>query len=97
MNQDIIRVASTSVPNRVAGAIAKTVREKQHVEVQAIGADAVNRMLKSVALAQQYVHRDELAISCIPSYVEVTIDGQSLTAINLLVMVDRLDGQETAL
>ena len=88
MNQNLIRVAAHSLPDRVAGAIAKTIRSQQQAEVQAIGPDAVNQMIKSVILAQQYVDQDALQIECVPSFVEVDIDGRACTAIHLMVLVN---------
>jgi stage V sporulation protein S len=87
MHRNLIRVAADSFPDRVAGAIAKTIRLQQQAEVQAIGADAVNQMIKSVILAQQYLDQDALQIKCVPSFVEVDIDSRPHTAIHLMVLV----------
>ncbi|MBR6518465.1 MAG: stage V sporulation protein S, partial [Oscillospiraceae bacterium] len=52
---DVLKVSSKSNPVSVAGAIAGIIREKQVVEVQGIGAGAVNQALKSIAVARGYL------------------------------------------
>lgn len=80
---DIIKVAANSRSTAVAGAIAGVMREQERVDVQAIGAGAVNQAVKAVAIARGYLELDEIDIVCIPSFVEVVIDGQERTAVRL--------------
>ncbi len=80
---DIIKVAATSRSTAVAGAIAGVMREQGRVDVQAIGAGAVNQAVKAVAIARSYLELDGIDIVCLPSFVEVMIDGQERTAVRL--------------
>ena len=80
---DIIKVAATSRSTAVAGAIAGVLREQEQVDVQAIGAGAVNQAVKAVAIARNYLELDGIDIVCIPSFVEVMIDGNERTAVRL--------------
>ena len=80
---DIIKVAATSRSTAVAGAIAGVMREQEQVDVQAIGAGAVNQAVKAVAIARSYLEQDGIDIVCVPSFVEVMIDGQERTAVRL--------------
>lgn len=82
---DIIKVASDSRSTAVAGAIAGVMREQDNVDVQAIGAGAVNQAVKAVAIARGYLELDGIDIICIPSFVEVEIEGQERTAVRLHV------------
>jgi len=82
---DIIKVAATSRSTAVAGAIAGVMRERGHVDVQAIGAGAVNQAIKAVTIARGYLELDGIDIICIPSFVEVMIDDQERTAVRLTV------------
>ena len=82
-----IRVASNSVPHRVAGAIAQSIREQKQVNVQAIGMNAVNQMLKSAIIARGYLEKDGLDVVFQPSFLEVEVDGATRTAVRLLVVV----------
>jgi stage V sporulation protein S len=82
---DIIKVAATSRSTAVAGAIAGVMREKGQVDVQAIGAGAVNQAIKAVTIARGYLELDGIDIICVPSFVEVMIDDQERTAVRLSV------------
>ena len=80
---DIIKVAATSRSTAVAGAIAGVMREQGRVDVQAIGAGAVNQAIKAVIIARGYLELDGIDIICLPSFVEVIIDDQERTAVRL--------------
>ena len=82
---EVIKVAARSRSTAVAGAIAGVVRENGRAEVQAIGAGAVNQAVKAAAIARGYLELDGITIVCIPSFVEVDIDGQERTAIKLSI------------
>ena len=82
---DVIRVAATSRSTAVAGAIAGVMREQGQVNVQAIGAGAVNQAIKAVTIARGYLELDGIDIVCLPSFVEVVIDGQERTAVRLSI------------
>ena len=82
---DVIRVAAASRSTAVAGAIAGVMREQGQVNVQAIGAGAVNQALKAVTIARGYLELDGIDIICVPSFVEVVIDGQERTAVRLSI------------
>ncbi|MEG1862169.1 MAG: stage V sporulation protein S [Oscillospiraceae bacterium] len=84
---DTLKVSSKSNPVSVAGAIAGIIREKGIVEVQGVGAGAVNQALKSIAVARGYLAPGGIDIICAPAFVTVDIEGESKTAIKLLVEV----------
>ena len=81
----IIKVSARSRTASVAGAIAGVVREAGRAEVQAIGAGAVNQAVKAIAIATGYLSEEDVHIVCVPTFAEVTIDGQERTAIRILV------------
>jgi stage V sporulation protein S len=82
---DIIRVSAKSRAPSVAGAIAGVVREAGRADVQAIGAGAVNQAVKATAIARGFLLLDGLDVVCIPSFVDVEIDGAERTAIRLSI------------
>ena len=82
---DMVRVAASSRSTSVAGAIAGIIRERGRVDVQAIGAGAVNQAVKAIAIARGYLELDNIEIACIPSFTEVLIDGKERTAMRLAV------------
>ncbi len=81
----ILKVSAHSRPTAVAGAIAGCVRENGRAEVEAVGADAVNQAVKAVAVARGYLEQDAIDVICIPTFVDVEIDGEERTAIKLIV------------
>ena len=83
---DVIKVSARSRTSAVAGAVAGVMREVGQAEVQAIGAGAVNQALKAIAIARGYLLEENRDIVCIPSFVEVEIDGQERTALRILVL-----------
>ena len=52
---EVLRVSANSSPSSVAGAIASVMRTSGEVEVQAVGAGAVNQAVKSIAIARGYL------------------------------------------
>jgi len=84
---DLIKVSGTSRTSAVAGAIAGVIRDYQRAEVQAIGAQAVNQAVKSLALARRYLQRDSIDIVIFPEFVEITIEEKIRTAIRFTVEI----------
>lgn len=81
----VIKVSAHSRTAAVAGAIAGVIRESSRAEVQAIGAGAVNQALKAIVIAKGYLAEEGVDVSCDPSFVDVSIDGQERTAIRVVV------------
>ena len=63
---DIIKVAVASRSTAVAGAIAGVMREWEQVDVQAIGAGAVNQAVRRSALPVVTWNRMALTLSVFP-------------------------------
>ena len=82
---DILKVSSKSNPNSVAGALTNVFRDKGVVEIQAIGAGALNQAIKAIAIARGFVAPSGTNLVCIPAFSDITIDGEERTAIKLLV------------
>ena len=82
---EILKVSAKSSPNSVAGAIAGVVREREAVEVQAVGAGAINQAIKAIAIARGYLAPTGIDLICIPEFTSVTIDSDERTAIKLII------------
>jgi stage V sporulation protein S len=80
-----LKVSSNSDPKAVAGALAAVVREDKKVELQAVGAGAVNQTIKAIAISRGYVAPNGLDLIMIPAFAEIEIDGEERTAIKFLV------------
>lgn len=82
---ETIKVSSKSNPNSVAGALANYLREKDSVEMQAIGAGALNQAIKAIAIARGFVAPSGKNLICIPAFANIMIDNEEKTAIKLII------------
>ncbi len=82
---ETLKVSAKSNPNSVAGALANVFRDKGTVEIQAIGAGALNQAIKAVAIARGFVAPSGKNLICIPAFTDINIDGEERTAIKLII------------
>ena len=82
---EVLKVSSKSKPNSVAGALANAFRDKQVVEIQAVGAGSLNQAVKAIAIARGYVAPTGKDLVCIPAFSDIVIDGEERTAIKFIV------------
>ena len=80
-----LKVSSKSNPNSVAGALANVYREKGSVEIQAVGAGALNQAIKAIAIARGFLAPTGVNLVCIPAFSDISIEGEERTAIKLLI------------
>lgn len=94
---DFLKVSSKSSPASVAGAIAGMVKDGVPVNMQCVGAGAVNQAIKAVAIARGFLIPTGVDISCAPTFSDVEIGGETRTAIRIAVYVHRINAQAGAL
>jgi stage V sporulation protein S len=82
---EVLKVSGSSRPSMVAGAIAGVLRKAPKVEIQAVGAGAINQAVKAVAIARGYLISTGIDIMCVPAFVELQIQGEERTGLKLLV------------
>lgn len=80
-----LKVSSKSSPASVAGAIAGMVKDGVCVEIQSVGAGAVNQAVKAIAISRGFLSPIGIEIACIPSFADIVIDGEYRTAIRFTV------------
>jgi stage V sporulation protein S len=83
----LLKVSSNSIPNSVAGAIAGVVRAEGKVQIQTIGAGALNQTIKGIAIARGYIAPTGQELVCIPFFKDIEVNGEVKTAIVLTVEV----------
>ncbi len=49
---EVLKISSKSNPNSCAGALAGVIRQRGSVEVQVVGAGALNQAVKAIAIAR---------------------------------------------
>lgn len=91
-----LKVSSKSSPASVAGAIAGMVKDGVPVEMQAVGAGAVNQAIKAIAISRGFLSPVGIEISCIPSFADIIIDGEYRTAIHFAIRAQYLRGTADA-
>lgn len=84
------KIASKSDPNKIAGAIAGVLREQKEpaLELQVVGAAAVNQAVKAVAIARRFLTPSGIDLICRPAFVDLEVEQELKTAIRL-----RLEGR----
>jgi stage V sporulation protein S len=81
----VLKVSAKSNPNSVAGALAAVLREREVAELQAVGAGAINQAVKAVAIARSYLRSGHIDLACVPSFIDVEINGNERTGISLAI------------
>ena len=80
-----IKVSSKSKPNSVAGALTNIIKENKEIEVQVVGAGALNQLIKAIIICRGYLAPLGINIACIPSFSEIKIDNLDKTGIKILI------------
>lgn len=80
-----LRVSATSQVQELALAVCHAIYERGSVTLRAIGAGAVNQAIKSVAIARGMTATKGIDLVCRPGFADVTIKGETYSAITLLV------------
>lgn len=82
---EILKVSSKSNVNSLAGAIVGNLKENEKVEIQAVGAGAVNQTVKAIATARGFVASSGLDLVCVPAFSTVNIENEDRTAMKFIV------------
>ncbi len=93
---DFLKVSSKSSPASVAGAVAGMVNDGVPVNIQCVGAGAVNQAIKAIAIARGFLIPKGRDISIAPTFSDIEIGGESRTAIRIAVYVHELSSQVNA-
>lgn len=81
----LLKVAATSRPASVAGAIAGSIRDHGCCEVQAIGAGAINQAIKALAIARRFLIPEGSDLTMVPAFKDLELNGEERTAIRLII------------
>lgn len=84
---EVLKVSSKTDVNKLAGAITGEIREGKEVELQAIGAGALNQAIKGIAITKGFLAPTGKKILCDPSFEAITIEGEERTAIKIKIIV----------
>lgn len=82
---EFLKISSKSSPSAIAGAIAGMIKDGVPVEMQSVGAGAVNQAVKAIAIARGFLAPVGIEIVSIPSFADVVVEGKKITAIRFVV------------
>lgn len=88
-NKMILKISSKSNPNSVAGAIAGGLQKNKRVELQAIGAGAVNQSMKAIAIARSFVAASGVDLLCIPAFCTVIVENEEKTGMKFIIKEEK--------
>ena len=88
-NKMILKISSKSNTNSVAGEIAGGLQENKRVELQAIGAGAVNQSMKAIAIARSFVAASGVDLSCIPAFCTVIVENEEKTGMKFIIKEEK--------
>ena len=82
---EIIKVSSKSNCNSVAGALANILKKNKYVEVQVIGAGALNQLIKAIIICRGFLIPSGLDITCVPSFSDIKMETSVKTGIKMQI------------
>lgn len=88
--KEVFKVASKTRPGELAAAIAGAVREEHEVEMNTIGAGAVNQAIKAVAIAKGFLAPAGIRIVADPSFGETNNIGDNKIITTMVLEVVRI-------
>ena len=80
-----LKVSSKTNPNSVAGALVAILKPEENVKLHAVGAGALNQAIKAIAIARGFLAPGGKDLVCTPAFLDIQINGEDRTAIQLLV------------
>ncbi len=86
---EVLKISNNSNPGSVAGAIAAVLKEKGKVELQAIGAGAVNQAVKAIAIARGYTATSNENLICMPIFTQIKIENEEKSGIKFIVREEK--------
>lgn len=88
---EFLKVSTKSSPAAIAGAVAGLVKDNTPVNLQAVGAGAVNQAVKALAIARGFLIPTGIDLSFAPTFQDIEIAGNTRTAIKIAVYVHPLN------
>ena len=82
---EIFKASSKTNTGSMAGAIASVIRQGKEIEVQAIGAAAVNQTMKATAAARGHLAAEGFELYCRPYFSTVVIGENERTGMRIII------------
>lgn len=85
----LLKVKNNSKVNKVAGAILGYIKENEKVEIQAIGAGAINQTIKAITVANIMGKDENINLVFTTCFAEAKIENEIRTAIKFIVIKNK--------
>lgn len=85
----LFKVSGKSSASSIAGALVPALRRDGSVELQSVGAAALNQAIKATIIARGFLAPEGEDLVCVPSFMEIEIDGEARTALKILVVLHK--------
>lgn len=86
MKEQLFKVSGNTRPKDLAGAIAKAFNSGHEiVELQMIGAAAVNQAVKATAIANRFGDNDGREITIVSEFINPVINGEEKTGLKMIL------------
>ena len=82
---EILKVSGKSNPNSVAGAIANILKDNEKIDIQVIGAGALNQLVKSIIICRGFLAPLGKDVMCFPSFCDIIVENEEKTAIRFTI------------
>ena len=83
---EVLKVATNTNVNKLAGAIAKIMERQETVELRMVGAGTVNIAMKSIAVARGFTAAAGKELVCAPGFLTYEDEGLPRTMLRIIVM-----------
>ena len=85
------KVSTKTNINSLAGAIAGTIKNNRNgnIELQAIGAGAVNQVVKAIAVARGFLAPEGIDLVWIPAFTEVYVENETRSGIKFILKEEK--------
>ena len=83
----VLRASAKTNPNKLAGSAVKNMQEGKEVEIVAVGAGAINQVVKSLIIARSFVSSTGKDMVFKAGFMEVEIEGLKKTAVKFYLIV----------
>jgi len=80
-----MKIASSTDPGVLAGAIAKKLRDGERLALLVVGATCVNIAVKSIVFARKYMSEDSMDIGFRPEWCHYTLNGEDKAGLKFVL------------
>ena len=91
---ETLKVSGKSKPRAIAGAIAGFIKENKQLEIQIIGAGALNQAMKGIIIARGYLILLGIDLSLTPTFMNMKINGESKIGMKLILREEKVNGSK---